>query len=120
MQPESSDGFASVGTILPKEKAAPLPGGFLAFWSGFWSARMGRSGPANRDFGLRCDDATINKREADADSDAEGALARKGKTRRFLPEARMHDFVIGLLFVAMVMTPCVVALTTPLDEGDRK
>jgi hypothetical protein len=27
--PESSDGFASVGTILPKEKAALLPGGFF-------------------------------------------------------------------------------------------
>jgi len=35
MQPESSDGFASVGTILPKEKAALLPGGFLAFCSRF-------------------------------------------------------------------------------------
>jgi hypothetical protein len=31
MQPESSDGFASVGTILPKEKAALLPGGLFAF-----------------------------------------------------------------------------------------
>jgi hypothetical protein len=30
MQPESSDGFASVGTILPKEKAALLPGGLFA------------------------------------------------------------------------------------------
>ena len=30
MQPESSDGFASVGTILPNEEAAPLPGGFFA------------------------------------------------------------------------------------------
>ena len=31
MQPESSDGFASVGTILPKEEAALLPGGFFRF-----------------------------------------------------------------------------------------
>jgi hypothetical protein len=31
MQPESSDGFASVGTILPKERAALLPGGFFRF-----------------------------------------------------------------------------------------
>jgi hypothetical protein len=31
MQPESSDGFASVGAILPKEEAALLPGGFFAF-----------------------------------------------------------------------------------------
>jgi len=27
---ESSDGFASVGTILPKEEAALLPGGLFA------------------------------------------------------------------------------------------
>jgi hypothetical protein len=30
ISPESSDGFASVGTILPKEEAALLPGGFFA------------------------------------------------------------------------------------------
>jgi hypothetical protein len=29
MQPESSDGFASVGTVLPKEEAALLPGGLF-------------------------------------------------------------------------------------------
>ena len=29
ISPESSDGFASVGTILPKEKAALLPGGLF-------------------------------------------------------------------------------------------
>jgi hypothetical protein len=33
ISPESSDGFASVGTILPKEKAALLPGGLFMFWS---------------------------------------------------------------------------------------
>ena len=31
ISPESSDGFASVGTILPKEKATLLPGGLFAF-----------------------------------------------------------------------------------------
>ena len=30
ISPESSDGFASVGTILPKEKATLLPGGLFA------------------------------------------------------------------------------------------
>jgi hypothetical protein len=30
ISPESSDGFASVGTILPKEEATLLPGGFFA------------------------------------------------------------------------------------------
>jgi hypothetical protein len=32
----------------------------------------------------------------------------------------MHDFVVGLLFVAMVMTPCVVALMAPLSDDDGK
>jgi len=31
ISPESSDGFASVGTILPKEEAALLPGGLFTF-----------------------------------------------------------------------------------------
>jgi hypothetical protein len=31
MQPESFDGFASVGTILPEERAALLPGGSFRF-----------------------------------------------------------------------------------------
>jgi hypothetical protein len=32
----------------------------------------------------------------------------------------MHDFLAGLLFVAMVMTPCVVALTTRWDDDRSK
>jgi hypothetical protein len=32
ISPESSYGFASVGTILPKEEATLLPGGFFAVW----------------------------------------------------------------------------------------
>ena len=31
ISPESSDGLASVGAILPKEEAALLPGGLFAF-----------------------------------------------------------------------------------------
>ena len=34
ISPESSDGFASVGTILPNEEAALLPGGLFAFLRG--------------------------------------------------------------------------------------
>jgi hypothetical protein len=33
ISPESSDGFASVGTILPKEEATLLPGGLFAFFA---------------------------------------------------------------------------------------
>jgi hypothetical protein len=32
----------------------------------------------------------------------------------------MHDFLVGLAFVAMVMAPCVAALTTRLDHGGSK
>jgi hypothetical protein len=31
ISPESSDGFASVGTILPNEEATSLPGGLFSF-----------------------------------------------------------------------------------------
>jgi hypothetical protein len=37
ISPESSDGFASVGTILPKEEATLLPGGLFAFSERVWS-----------------------------------------------------------------------------------
>lgn len=32
----------------------------------------------------------------------------------------MRDFLMGLVFVAMVMAPCVVALTVKLDDADTK
>jgi hypothetical protein len=32
----------------------------------------------------------------------------------------MHDFLVGIVFVAMVMAPCVVALTTRWDDLDSK
>jgi hypothetical protein len=32
----------------------------------------------------------------------------------------MHDFLAGLLFVAIVMTPCVLALTVKLDARESK
>jgi len=37
MQPESSDGFASVGTVLPKEEAALLPGGLFVVSAGHFA-----------------------------------------------------------------------------------
>ena len=35
-------------------------------------------------------------------------------------EVSMHDFLVGLMFVAMVMAPCVIALTTPLGDAGSK
>jgi hypothetical protein len=32
----------------------------------------------------------------------------------------VHDFLVGILFLAMVMAPCVVALTTKLDDDGSK
>jgi hypothetical protein len=29
----------------------------------------------------------------------------------------MRDFIVALLFIAMVIAPCVVALLTPLDDA---
>jgi hypothetical protein len=32
----------------------------------------------------------------------------------------MHDFLVGVLFIAMVITPCVAALTVRLDDPGSK
>lgn len=32
----------------------------------------------------------------------------------------MHDFFVGLVFIAIVMTPCVVALTTRVHDAEIK
>lgn len=32
----------------------------------------------------------------------------------------MHDFLVGILFIAMVITPCVLALTVRLDDRESK
>jgi hypothetical protein len=42
ISPESSDGFASVGTILPKEEATLLPGGLFAFFCATFGGLPGR------------------------------------------------------------------------------
>lgn len=47
-------------------------------------------------------------------------LARmRGRTSE-MEEWAMHDFVVGLVFVVMVMAPCVVALTVKLEDVDSK
>jgi hypothetical protein len=30
----------------------------------------------------------------------------------------MHDFLVGALYVAMVIAPCVIALFSGVDRGD--
>jgi len=32
----------------------------------------------------------------------------------------MREFLVGLIFIAVVMAPCVVALTTRLDDAEIK
>jgi len=32
----------------------------------------------------------------------------------------MREFLMGLVFIAVVMTPCVIALTTRLDDAEIK
>jgi hypothetical protein len=41
ISPESSDGFASVGTILPKEEVALLPGDLFVFLEGGFAKNLG-------------------------------------------------------------------------------
>jgi hypothetical protein len=60
MQPESSDGFASVGTILPEEKAAQLPGGFFRFCARKLPASS--TGRTRSRFGIRKTDSIPEKR----------------------------------------------------------
>jgi hypothetical protein len=31
----------------------------------------------------------------------------------------MHEFLVGLVFVALVLSPCVAALTVKLQDGGR-
>ena len=45
ISPESSDGFASVGTILPKEEATLLPGGLFALPARFKEEALDSSQP---------------------------------------------------------------------------
>ena len=57
ISPESSDGFASVGTILPKEEAALLPGGLFAFSDEFfrgWGAGYQSGIEGSREDSGRC------------------------------------------------------------------
>jgi hypothetical protein len=37
-----------------------------------------------------------------------------------MKEPGMHDFVMGVLFMAVVMSPCVVALTVKLKPGNSE
>jgi hypothetical protein len=32
----------------------------------------------------------------------------------------MHDFVLALVFIALVMSPCVVASRVPLDDDESR
>ena len=99
MQPESSDGFASVGTILPKEEAALLPGGFFASADPTGHAKVRpKSLLPLMEFATQ-------------------SIQRHGRHRPAeLPkESPMHDVIVALAFIAMVMAPCVVALASNPD-----
>jgi hypothetical protein len=99
MQPESSDGFASVGAILPKEKAALLPGGLFA--SG--NRRATQVSAANR-YG------TLMEKGKGADSRGAGRTPSE-------ENLSMREFLVALVFVAMLMAPCVVAMSANLDDA---
>ena len=74
MQPESSDGFASVGTILPKEEAALLPGGLFASGGGFWGADRALTNESP----LRLVVLNLTKQGGDADNNCVGLKLAPG------------------------------------------
>jgi hypothetical protein len=97
MQPESSDGFASVGTILPKEEAALLPGGLFA-----------SAGP----IGTPKFPPRLMERRSSVDSREMGLTAQVNRPQ----ETPMHDAIVALVFIAMLMAPCFIALTSSPDR----
>ena len=98
MQPESSDGFASVGTILPKEKAALLPGGLFACAGARECQIWGN----------------VKLMEGCYLVDSRDVVEfRRG-------DRSMHDFFVALIFVALIMAPCLVAFKTKLNDVDSK
>jgi hypothetical protein len=104
ISPESSDGFASVGTILPKEEGTPFSGrplrvcrhaGEVTKVVGGWRLRAGYR------VWLPIDEA----------SGECNSIPR----RRAL--AMVGILVIGA-FVVMLVAPCLVAASIDLDEED--
>jgi hypothetical protein len=45
-----------------------------------------------------------------------GKVELSRSSRRGLKEFRMHDLCVGMIFVAMVIAPCVVALRVRLED----
>ena len=101
MQPESSDGFASVGTILPKEEAALLPGGLFACLGPSATTKF-RANPGS----------SVMEERISVDSREVGFAAQVDRPE----ETPMHDAIVALAFIAMVMAPCVAALTSNPDR----
>ena len=104
ISPESSDGFASVGTILPKEEAALLPGGLFAFCGGLlkWVAERGKDDPGGQTPCVEADREGVGR--------ACWALAAE--------VLAMVGVLVIIGFVVLLVAPCLVAASVDLDEED--
>jgi hypothetical protein len=100
ISPESSDGFASVGTILPKEEAALLPGGLFAFQAGYQ-----RGWETLRDVLLCC--VEVDRRRV-----GECVSARR------VEALAMVGVLVIIGFAVLLVAPCLVAASIDLDEED--
>jgi hypothetical protein len=110
MHPESSDGFASVGTILPKEKAALLPGGFFARWMSPGRAQEGRSRPIvllDRPYSQTATPPIVRRELIASD-------------RWLFWRLPMLKVIVALVCAAMAMAPSVRALTATLDDAGHR
>jgi hypothetical protein len=120
ISPESSDGFASVGTILPKEEVTLLPGGLFAFSDAFWTRFEGGY------------EGCRPKRKQLARERRQTIMHRAmlpmcglyGRLRRLFSRgvAMSHALVqiaIGLLSLVLLLSPIVLANRTGVDEPDQ-
>jgi len=108
ISPESSDGFASVGTILPKEKAALLPGGLFTFWRYVLKRFEGM---------LRKEKADVKKHDCRA-CNADQVSTGERKAFREMRFLMVHTLIVLFLFVMLLVSPCIVASSIDMDEED--
>ena len=62
----------------------------------------------------------LNCEAAHADSNCTGEKFRVEVEAIALKETPMHDFLVGVVFMAIVIGPCAVALTVRLDDHGSK
>ena len=122
ISPESSDGFASVGTILPKEEATLLPGGLFAFLVQL-SCDCGPKFPKRKlmkkiHFDLHFD---LEDQGNDADAGSVRRGTRSLRRKRHSMSHALHpalQILIALSSLAILIWPTLLVDEEELDAND--